>query len=284
MSLPTVSQAQADLAAALAAAGIAEARLEAEMLLGEVTGRSREWLFLHPEELLTPEQAARLEALLSRRREREPLPYILGRIEWYGLTFRVTPAALIPRPETEILVEMAIARAREMGARTALDVGAGSGVIAVALAKHVPDLTVVAVDVSREALRLTRENARAHGVAERVSLVCCDLLSAIRGEFDCVLANLPYIPCDDFTGLQPEVRDFEPRVALDGGEDGIDLVRRLGSQLLAHLRTDGFAMLEVGLGQAAAAEKVLAGAGLVEVGVRRDYAGIERVVFGERKG
>src|SRR5574340_713206 len=211
MSTPTISQAQADCTAALAAVGIEEARLEAEVLVGAVTGRSREWLFLQPDELLTPEQAARLEALLARRRGREPLPYLLGRLEWYGLTFRITPAALIPRPETEILVEMAIARAREIDARAALDVGAGSGAIAVTLAKHVPALRVVAVDVSVEALRLARENARAHGVADRVSLVCCDLLSGLRGEFDCVLANLPYLPRGAFPGLQPEVRDFEPR-------------------------------------------------------------------------
>ena len=279
-----ISQAMASCAAALASAGIDEAHLEAELLVGEVIGRTREWLFLRPDERLTPGQVARLDSLLARRLKREPLPYLLGRAEFYGLAFRVTPAAIIPRPETEILVEAAIEHARASQAKTALDVGAGSGAIVVTLAKLLPGLRAVAVDISQDALRLTRENALAHGVADRIDLVCSDLLSGLRGEFDCVLANLPYIRRDEFPDLQPEVRDFEPRGALDGGEDGLTPIRQLGKQLLAHLRTGGFALFEVGLGQAAEVQNLLTREGLAEVSVLRDYAGIERVVFGRRKG
>jgi release factor glutamine methyltransferase len=268
----------------LSSAGIDEARPEAELLVSEVTGRGRAWLFLHPDEELTSAQVARLEALLSRRLKREPLPYILGRAEFYGLSFRVTPAALIPRPETEILVEASIERARTLLVRSIADVGAGSGAITVTIAEQAPQAHVTAVDVSLDALHLTRENAAAHGVADRVRLVCSDLLDGLRGEFDCIVANLPYCRTGDFPGLQPEVRDYEPRTALDGGADGLELIRRLSEQLLGHLRTGGFAALEVGAGQAAEVTKLLETVGLRAVEVLRDYAGFERVVIGWRRG
>jgi release factor glutamine methyltransferase len=280
----STSQAVARCSRGLASADIDEARLEAELLVGEVVGRGREWLFLHPDEQLTPEQSARLNSLLARRLKREPLPYLLGRAEFYGLSFRATPAAIIPRPETEILVEAAVARAGRGRAHLAVDVGTGGGAMAVVLAKQIPTLRVVAVDVSLDALRLTRENCEAHGVAQRVHLVCSDLLDGISGEFDWVVANLPYCCNDEFPNLQPEVRDFEPRRALDGGPDGLALIRRLGGQLLGHLRICGFAALEVGAGQAQEVAKLLGSAGLSAIEVLRDYAGIERVVIGWRDG
>lgn len=280
----TIAQGIADAARRLAEAGIESARLEAEVLVAEAMGRSREWLFLHPDETLAPEQADRLHSMLSRRLRREPLPYIVGQAEFYGLTLKLTPAATIPRPETEILVEAGAARAGRIGARLALDVGTGCGAIAVALAKHRPGLRVIAVDTSLEALRLARENCRGQGVADRVALVCCDLLTAIRVEADSIVANLPYVRSDEFAALQPEVREFEPRAALDGGADGLEAVQRLSVQLLAHLRTGGFAALEVGTGQARAVAKLLLGAGLSEIETVPDYSGIERVVIGWRKG
>lgn len=279
-----ISEAISESRRRLSFAGTDEARLEAELLASEVTGRGRAWLFLHADEELTPAQAARLDALLSRRFRREPLPYILGRAEFYGLTLRVTPVALIPRPETEILVEATIARAQHSGAQLIVDVGAGSGAVAVALAARMPQARVAAVDLSLEALRLARENALAHGVTDRVHLVCSDLLGGLRGEFGCIAANLPYIRADEFAALQPEVRDYEPRSALDGGADGLDLIRRLSQQLLGHLRTGGFAALEVGAGQAPAVTNLLRTVGLCAIEVLRDYAGIERVVIGWRKG
>ena len=284
--MPTLNASQATIHCqrALTSAGIGEARLEAELLVGEAVGRRREWLFLHPDEQLTDDQIARVECMLARRLNREPLPYILGRAEFYGLTFRITPAAIVPRPETEILVEAAVERARAIGAELAVDVGAGSGAIAVTLAKQLPQVRVMAIDVSLDALRLTRENSERQGVADRVHPVRSDLLGGIRGEFDCIVANLPYIPTQEFPSLQAEVREHEPRAALDGGDDGLALIRRLSVQLLGHLRTRGFAALEVGAGQAGEVTKLLEAGGLSGLEVLRDYAGIERVVLGVTPG
>ena len=281
---PAISEAVARCAERLAEVGIESARTEAELLVGAALDRSRDWLFLHPDEFLSAEQQAHLAGLLARRAAREPLPYILGRAEFCGLSFRATPAAIVPRPETEILVEAVVARAREVGAEVAVDVGTGCGAIAVALAKQLSEVRVIAIDTSPEALRLARDNCRAHGVADRVALVGSDLLSAIRLEVDCVVANLPYIRSDEFPSLQPEVRDWEPRAALDGGEDGLEVIRRFSGQLLGHLRTGGFAGLEVGTGQAGEVAKLLRAGGLGGIEVLRDYGGIERVVIGWRGG
>ena len=282
--MPTIAASISRTQRELDAAGSTEARLEAEVLVSEVVGKRRDWILLHPDDRLTPDQASRLDSLLARRITREPLPYVLGRAEFFGLTFRITPAAIVPRPETEILLEAVVERARAIGAAIAVDVGAGSGAIAVTLAKQVPEMRVIALDVSLDALRLTRENAAAHRVAHRVIPVASDLLEGVRGETDCIAANLPYIMTGEFPDLQPEVRDYEPRAALDGGADGLALIRRLSGQLLGHLRTGGFAALEVGAGQAAEVTKLLDHAGLSGVEVLRDYAGIERVVIGWRKG
>lgn len=216
-------------------------------------------------------------------RRGQPLPYLLGQAQFYGLPFRVTPAAIVPRPETEILVEAAMARAAAVGTALAVDVGTGCGAIAVTLAKHLPGMRVAAVDISLDALRLTRENCRTHQVEGRVAVVCGDLLARIRAQADCIVANLPYVRRGEFADLQPEVRDFEPRRALDGGEDGLAVIRRLSGQLWEHLRTGGFAGLEVGAGQAPEVEKLLQAGGLTGVEVIADYAGIERVVTGWRR-
>jgi len=161
-------------------------------------------------------------------------------------------------------------------------VGAGCGAIAVVLAKQVPGIRVVAADVSEAALRLTQENAHRHGVAGRVWPVVTDLASGVAAEFDCVVANLPYIRREEFAELEPEVRDFEPRGALDGGEDGLELIRPFSNQLWRCLRTGGLAALEVGAGQAGQVANLLRGAGLSGLEVLQDYAGIQRVVAGWR--
>ena len=268
----------------LFACGIQEAPLEAELLVAAAVGQSREWLLLHPEAPLSPRQEAELDSLVARRCRREPLPYLLGRAEFYGLSLFVTPEVLVPRPETELLVEAAAARARPLAARLAVDVGAGSGAVAVALAKELPRLRVIAVDLSLGALRVAQENARRHGVGERVLPVCADLLDALAEPADCLVANLPYVRTDEFPGLQPEVRDWEPRLALDGGPDGTGPIRRLCAQAWGHLRTGGVAAVEVGTGQAAEVANLLAAEGFQHVETLPDYAGIPRVVVGWRKG
>ena len=239
---------------------------------------------VHPRAELSTDEMARLEGFIARRAAREPLPYILGEVEWYSLTLLVTPAAIVPRPETEMLAEAAIARGAALRARLGIDVGTGSGAIALALAKHLPDLQVVASDISREALALARENCRRHDLGQRVLLVCCDLLKGVRGGAEFIVANLPYIGSDEFADLQPEVRDYEPRLGLDGGRDGLGIIRRMSGELRDHLAPGGFAALEVGAGQAAEVAKLLVGGGLCEIEVVPDLAGIGRVVIGWRRG
>jgi len=284
MEAQTVAEAAAEVARRLAEAGVENPRLEAEVLVRTAAGISRERLHAHPELVLSLAAREALAALTARRARREPLPYVLGEVEFYSLTFRVTPAALVPRPETEILVEEAVRRAREFDARLLLDVGAGSGAIAVVLARELPGARVLAVDVSLEALRLTRENAARHGVADRVLLANGDLLSALDVEADAIVANLPYVESGVLSSLQPEVRDFEPRGALDGGYDGLEVVRRFTAQLPCHVSQRGFAALEVGAGQAGEVARLLASEGLRRIETVRDYAGIERVVIGRREG
>jgi len=279
----TLADALARTVERLAAAGLENPRLEAGLLLQAASGLAREHLILHPETTLTDQQASALDDLVARRANREPLPYVLGEAEFYSLRFRVSPSVIVPRPETEILAEAAIERARRLGATLAADVGTGSGILAVVLAKELPDLRLLAIDISLPALRLAAENIRRHSLQDRVLAVCCDLLSAVRKPLDCIVANLPYVAREELAGLQPEVRDHEPRLALDGGSDGLGLLQRLSVQLFDHLAEGGFTALEVGVGQAGAVAKLLERAGLTEIEILPDYAGIERVVIAWRR-
>jgi len=268
----------------LSAAGIERARPEAESIVSQATGRSREHLLTHPSEPLAPEEIAGISALAERRAAREPLPYVLGEVEFHSLPFHISPAAMVPRPETEILVEAAVLRARAARARLAVDVGTGCGAIAIVLARELPELRVVAVDVSLPALVLARRNCQRYAVSDHVSLVGGDLLAALRAPADLIVANLPYVRRAEFPGLEPEVRDWEPRIALDGGEHGLAAIRRLSVQLFDHLRPGGCVVLEVGAGQAQEVANLLARAGLSGVEALPDYSGIPRVVVGWRRG
>jgi release factor glutamine methyltransferase len=280
----TASALISDIAKSLASAGIEGARTEAEVIVKAVCGVTAEDLIARPEVALTPDEHARAMGLASRRTRREPLPYLLGRAEFYSLPFLVSPASIVPRPETEILAEAAIERAPRTAAKIGADVGTGCGVLASVLARHLCGLRVVATDISSEALMLARENARRHRVADRVLSVRCDLLAAVTGALDFVVANLPYVRSRDIDQLQPEIRDFEPRGALDGGADGLCVIRRLSVQLFDHVATGGFAALEVGAGQADEVANLLGRGGLRSIEVVPDYSGIDRVVIGWRRG
>ena len=227
-------------------AGVEEAHLEADVLVRHVLGLERVDLLARPETPLAPAQSAALEDLLARRSRREPLAYVLGSREFHGLDFRVTPAVMVPRPETETLVEEALAWA---GGRsnpiTVADVGTGSGCIVVSMAVRLPDVRFLATDVAPVALAVAEENARYHGVAERVRLLSGHLLQPLPGPVDLIVANLPYIPSGRLDTLQPEVRDYEPREALDGGPDGTDLLRPLLHEAGAYLQPGGALMLEI---------------------------------------
>lgn len=278
----SASAAAARAARELKAAGIERARAEADLLVCEAAGQSPEWLLVHPEAPLSPQQVSRLDEMVGRRARREPLPYVLGRVEFCSLDFLTGPAAIVPRPETEILVEAALARAER--ARFAVDVGTGCGALAVVLARERPGLTVLGIDISREALHLAKRNIARHGLEGRVQLAAGDLLGPVGRKADLVVANLPYIRTGEFPSLSPEVREWEPRIALDGGDDGLALIRRLAGQLGRHLSAGGIAALEVGAGQAGEVANLLRRAGLTEVEVIADYAKIDRVVIGRHRG
>ena len=257
--------------AELAAAGVPDAALEAEVLTRHASGLSRSAFFADAP--VAEGACARLEALVVRRLRREPTPYLTGQREFHGIELLVGPDTLIPRPETELLVETAIAALERNPEATVLDVGTGCGAIAIAVANAAPRARVVATDVSKGALRIAALNVARHGVA--VALVQSDLASALA-RADIVLANLPYVPAKAIEGLQPEVRQWEPRVALDGGEDGLDLVWALLDDCGRRLRPR-LAAFEVGLGQGARVGELARAAG-AEADILHDLAGWERVV------
>jgi release factor glutamine methyltransferase len=228
--------------------------LDSQVLLAEVLGQPRAWVMAHPEAELNDEQAARLQNQLQRLEGGEALPYVLGHWEFYGLDFLISPAVLIPRPETELLVDQALAWLQaNPGRNQAADVGTGSGCIAVSLAVHHPDLRVTAIDLSTAALETARQNAARHGVQRQVRLVQADLLSASKGTFDLICANPPYIPRNELEKLK--VYQREPGLALDGGPDGLTLIRRLLAEAPQRLAAGGLLLMEI---EASLGEQVLA--------------------------
>jgi release factor glutamine methyltransferase len=251
---------------------------DAQRLVAEAVGRSTAWVLGHPEERLAERQAAWLDQALEQCAAGQPLAYVLGWWEFYGRRFRVSPVVLIPRPETESLVDRVLGFLRSHPhVRDVADVGTGSGCVAVTLASEAPDIRVVAVDISRPALEIARANARVHGVDGRIRWVLADLLSSFRAEWDVVVANLPYIPRPRLAHL--EVARHEPLVALDGGEDGLQTVRRLADGLAGMLRPGGLAALEIDEGQGEVLRPLLASAlGAAEVKIEPDLSGLERFV------
>jgi release factor glutamine methyltransferase len=264
------------------ATGSDEAHLEAELLLCHALGTDREDLYRRLNEPLGPDEAATFQALIERRLSREPTPYITGRREFFGLEFEVTPASLIPRPETEVLVEAVIhfANERYAGAPfTMADIGVGCGTIAVAVAEALPNARVIATDQSPEALALAERNTARHGLRERVEFRQGDLLRPLRQPVDVIAVNLPYVTTADWQALPPEIRDYEPRQALDGGEDGLRAIERLLRAAPAYLRPGGALFAEIGDAQgkaaSAMAREAFPGAG---VEVQPDLAGRDRVL------
>lgn len=262
--------------------GIEGGRLDAELLLSDTLHLDRVGLYLNYDRPLTSAELEGFRAAVGRRAKREPLQYIRGQAEFWSLPFAVTPAVLIPRPDTEVLVEEALKRVS--GPCRILDVGTGSGAIAIALAHELAEAQVEGVDLSPEALAVARGNAERNGVAGRVTLRAGDLRQLAGAGFDLVVSNPPYIPSADLAGLMPEVREFEPLLALDGGGDGLDAYRALAAQARVLLQPGGWLLLEVGIDQAAAVAELLQQAGLLEVFTRADYAGVARVVGGQSPG
>jgi release factor glutamine methyltransferase len=261
--------------------GIEGGRLDAELLLAHVLGLDRVGLYLQFDRPLNTTELTEFRGLVGRRARREPLQYILGKVEFWSLSLHVSPAVLIPRPDTELLVAEALKRAPEAAA--VLDVGTGSGAIAIALAHERPDLTVTALDLSSEALAVAEGNARQLGVAARMAFHQGDLGEFDGGPFDLIVANPPYIPAADLADLMPEVRDFEPLQALDGGADGLACYRRLLPMVERVLTSGGWLLLEIGIDQAPFVQAMLRDSHLfADPFTARDLSGIERVVGARR--
>lgn len=250
----TLRQAITNAAAELAAnPHLSEhAHRDAELLLLHTLQISRVTLIAHPDRDLSPAQDALYQAVIKRRLQLEPIQYITGEQEFYGLRLHVSPAVLIPRPETEHLVEAVLKLLPADRPVKLVDVGTGSGAIAIALSVHLPLAEIIALDLSSEALTIAERNASEHGVADRIQLLQSDLLTAIKshGEtFDAVLSNPPYIPESDRPALHPQVRDHEPAAALFAGKTGLDIYRRLIPEAASALKPDGVLVLEIGHGQ-----------------------------------
>jgi release factor glutamine methyltransferase len=278
----TIAEALHRAEARLQGAGVEDARLEAELLLGHALGISRERLYVRLPEEIEAAELARCEVLLLRRLGHVPLAYITGHREFYGLELACTPDALIPRPETELLVELALEWCQgspDVPYPTLVDVGTGNGAIAVAIAVHALDARVIAIDRSRAALRLARENAREHGVAQRIAFVQGDLVSMLGRSVDVIVANLPYVPTRLYEKLPPEIREHEPSRALHAGRRGTDVIERLIRQSPPLLRPGGLLLAEHAWNQGRtlreAARRSFPNA---RIETRRDLSGKERVL------
>lgn len=283
--------------------GIESPRLQVELLLAHLLGLKRMELYLNFDRSLTAAQVDALRELILRRSRHEPLQYILGTVNFCGLELKVGPAVLIPRPETELLAELgreylqSLVPPHQCASTSgscvcngsvrplAIDFGTGSGCLAIVLAVACPQAQIIAVDVSEAALDVARENALKHNVADRIRFVCADSLSALGGQAkaDLVITNPPYIPSDQIPTLQPEISQYEPRVALDGGSDGLAVLTRLAHEAHAVLRDGGLLMTEFGDGQETALYEMFTRAGWHAVEIKPDESGRPRFLLARHR-
>jgi release factor glutamine methyltransferase len=282
--------------------GIAELRdanvpsytLAAELLLLHVLGRDRAWLYAHPDEIIPGQDAHRYLSLVLRRADGEPTQYITGKQEFWSLEFEVTPDVLIPRPETEHVIEVALDRLalRELRAGrkqtltgeglNIIDVGTGSGCLAIALAKELSGVRVLATDISDAALAVARRNATRHGVADRMIFLQMNLLAPLASKYELIVSNPPYVGRNEKETLAREVRDHEPELALYGGEEGYEIYAGLIAQAAQNLNSGGILVLELGHNSLSAVQPLLDAPAWTNVGVTNDLAGIPRVIAAER--
>ena len=264
--------------------GVEAARFEAEWLLAHALRTERLQLYLNPDRPLSPEERARFRKLVQQRYQGVPLAYLLGTVDFLNVTLQVNEAVLIPRPETEQLVEQILKDHRGCPPERFLDLGTGSGAIALALLAEWPQTRAVAVDISLKALKLARENAERNGLDGRVAFVCSDWLSALRprAAFELIVSNPPYIPTEELPALQREVRVYEPRRALDGGPRGLVAIARIAQEAPQHLPPGGRLYLEIGAQQASAVVELLRQTGAFgPIDVLKDLAGQDRIVRAE---
>ena len=278
-----VAEAIRTAARTLANAGVAEPAKEARSLLAFALARKGSFLIAHPEYELTGKEVSEYEAYVARRAAREPFQYITGRQEFYGLDFLVTPDVLIPRPETEILVEAAIGILSDEEAPLICEIGVGSGCISIAILKNVPKARGTGVDISDAALVVARRNAEMHHVNDRLELQKGDVFEGFTDEFDLIVSNPPYVPAGQFSGLQSEVRDHEPHLALKGGQDGLDIIRRIVSGAPDRLQAKGTLLMEIGFDQSQRVRDLFDPSAWLELDLLPDLQGIPRIVRAERR-
>lgn len=272
--------------ALLQRAGSPSFRLDAEVLLAGVLGRDRVFLYRESNAEVGEGTLERYRGLIGRRQAGEPVAYLLGKKEFWSLDFFVDRRVLIPRPETEVLVEevLRLFRGKGGGPLSFIDVGTGSGALAVVLARLFPDARVAASDISREALRVAAANSERHGVRHRIDFVCGNLLDPVKGPFDCIVSNPPYIDAGTYGRLDRGVRDFEPAGALLAGPEGIECHRTLAAQGKDRLRPGGWLVMEAGEGQGDRIGGLVEASGAYEeISVRRDYGGQKRVITAKRR-
>lgn len=272
-----IAEALAQASSTLASAGVSESRREASSLLSFVIIRPAAFLIAHPEYELTEDERARYTDAVGRRSRREPFQYITGKQEFYGLEFDVGPGVLIPRPETEILVEAAIERLSPLDSPRLLEIGVGTGCISIAVLHSVKHASAVAVDISPIALRTAGRNANKHEVGDRLTLQMGDVFEGLNGSFDLIASNPPYVPATDIAGLQPEVRDFEPHLALSGGLDGLDVVQRIVAGASQLLNSGGSLLIEIGFGEADGVRQIVDPSIWDDVRFLPDLQGIPRI-------
>jgi release factor glutamine methyltransferase len=260
--------------------GVEQPRLSIEHLLADALGKKRIELYLEFDRSLSPPELEPLRDKVRRRAEGEPLQHLLGHWDFFGRTFKTDSRALIPRPETELLVEIILKEVSAAGesANRLVDVGTGSGVLAITLALERPELAISAVDLSVDALALAQENAERLGVPDRIAFRCSNLLDQVEGPFHWIVANLPYIPTGDLNALQREVK-FDPALALDGGKDGLTIIKRLIESAPGKIASNGMIALECGRGQAQRIEGFLAENNYRDISIRKDYQGVERLLI-----
>ena len=285
----TLAEAINNAATLLSTAGITNARLDAEVLLSHIILKDRVWLITHRDDVLDDNHQREFADVIQRRTRREPLQHIIGNQEFWGLEFIVSPDVLIPRPETEFIIEAALAIAQDRNTPVRIiDLCTGSGCIAVSLAKELTAARVIATDASEKALTVARENTRRHGVSEHIRFLLGDLFEPleeldIRGQIDIIVSNPPYVQAGDLSTLQPEVRDYEPEMALIAGPEGTEMAKRIIRLAPEYLKKNGALIMEMGLGQADALTRMVEATGAYgDRELLKDLAGIERVIIARK--
>lgn len=275
----TVAKAVNDLKEKLSAAGIDTALLDAQLIVGNAAKMSRVQILTYPDKILTENEKCKINEMSVKRIKRMPMQYILGVCEFMGLNFKVNENTLIPRCDTEILVEKAIELINKNNYKSVLDIGTGSGAIAVSVAKYT-DAKVTALDISNEAINVAKENAEQNGV--NVEFINSNLFSNINEKFDLILSNPPYIEKDVIKTLEPDVKDYEPILALDGGVDGLDFYKSITKDCCKYLNKNGSIAFEIGYNQGEAVSSLINAYNFDKISIEKDLAGLDRVVIGYR--